>query len=116
MEQQNTGHLHLKSVDAGSSYQTFQDNTTLFGPNNNDHSSVGSGSGSRSASRTQLVGSDDSDSKVKVEDVERHGRRVSDATAGTIGFVLKTISICLAFFCIVCCQIIDDYYNFMRKN
>lgn len=101
MEQQNTEDLHLKSVDAETSYQTFQDNTRLLRPNN----SVGSGSGSRSASRMQLVGSDDSDSKVKDEDVERQGRRVSDITAaaGTISFVLKTISICLIFFCIVSC-------------
>lgn len=105
MEQQNTENigLHLKSVDDGSSYQTFQDNTTLLGQNDDGHSSgVGSGSGSKSASRMQLVGNDDSDSKVKDEEVGEGGRQISDTTtAATVSFVLKTISICLTFFCTV---------------
>jgi hypothetical protein len=100
MEQQRTGDVHLTFVDAGSSYQTFQDNTTLLERNDDGHSGAALGSEPKSGPRIQLI---NSDSKVKNEE-----GKVSGTGAATVSFVLKTSSICSAYFCTVSCQI--KYY------
>lgn len=104
MEQQRIKDIHLTSVDDGSSYQTFQDSTTLLGRNVDGHSSVASGPESISRSRIQLISNGDSGSKVKDEEGTVNGTGVA-----TVSFVLKTISICLTYFSTVSCLIIYHY-------